>query len=385
MDAGDTQVRHRKATGEARDEVTEGLELEGLHLRGEVGSTTQPAPDAEGDGGDEGEVRKTEDDQAGLALLPNISLPKIEEKFERIVHWAWQSIPFERLPDYLRDNEFLHRNHRPLMNSFRGCIKSAFRMHTETWNIWTHLLGFIFFVILCAGAYIFGDYITFLFEDIQIHDLPWDEQVMLLFFFVGAMACLCCSSMFHLFANHSHRVYQIFSRLDYSGIAFLITGSSIPAYYYGFYCTSLARYTHISILIALCVAVITVSFWSKFSAPGYRPLRFAVFILFGLYGVIPSTHILLREGLWKASEAYAVFSLGSMALVYLCGAILYVLRIPERFFPGWFDIWASSHQLFHVCVVAAALVHYDTLLSMIKYRLNVGGCISDLPLELLSM
>ena len=325
-------------------------------------------------------------DKGGDRIFPMISLPKIEMKIEKIVHRAWSAISFDSLPHWLKDNEFLRHHHRPPMNSFRGCLKSIFRLHTETWNIWTHLLGFVFFVILCMGVYVFGDYITWLFEDVTIHNLPWVEQVMLSFFFIGAMACLSCSFMFHMFSNHSHRIYKVFSRLDYSGIAFQITGSSIPAYYYGFYCTTLAKYTHISILIALCIVCVSISLWSKFATPKYRPLRFAVFAIFGLYGVVPAIHILLRDGLEEAQDGFSVLGMVLMGALYLFGAGLYVLRIPERFFPGKFDIWASSHQWFHVFVVTAALVHYDSLLNMVKYRLSVGAsCIGDLPLDMLTV
>lgn len=32
-------------------------------------------------------------------------------------------------------------------------------------------------------------------------------------------------------------------------------------------------------------------------------------------------------------------------------------RIPERFAPGHFDIWFSSHQIFHVSILCAMYVH----------------------------
>lgn len=32
-------------------------------------------------------------------------------------------------------------------------------------------------------------------------------------------------------------------------------------------------------------------------------------------------------------------------------------RIPERFAPGRFDIWGSSHQIFHVAVLCAMYTH----------------------------
>lgn len=50
------------------------------------------------------------------------------------------------LPDWLQDNDFLHKGHRVPTNSFRECFKSIFRIHTETGNIWSHLLGNIYFI-----------------------------------------------------------------------------------------------------------------------------------------------------------------------------------------------------------------------------------------------
>ena len=50
------------------------------------------------------------------------------------------------------------------------------------------------------------------------------------------------------------------------------------------------------------------------------------------------------------------------------GAAIYALRVPERWYPGAFDLWFSSHQLFHLCVVAAALVHYRGVRTLLDWR-----------------
>lgn len=57
----------------------------------------------------------------------------------------WRVIPFHVLPEWLKDNDYLLHGHRPPMPSFRACFGSIFRIHTETGNIWTHLLGGIKF------------------------------------------------------------------------------------------------------------------------------------------------------------------------------------------------------------------------------------------------
>ncbi len=75
-----------------------------------------------------------------------------KDVYERIR--CWKACHFERLPDWMRDNEHLHFGHRPELQSFAECFKSIFRIHTETGNIWTHLIGFIAFVIVTIVFYL---------------------------------------------------------------------------------------------------------------------------------------------------------------------------------------------------------------------------------------
>ena len=56
------------------------------------------------------------------------------------------------------------------------------------------------------------------------------------------------------------------------------------------------------------------------------------------------------------------------------GAAFYALRIPERWKPGAFDLAFNSHQLFHLCVVTAALVHYRGIKILLDWRDITGGC-----------
>merc|ERR1711871_959596 len=96
------------------------------------------------------------------------------------------------------------------------------------------------------------------------------------------------------------------------------------------------------------------------SAPGLRPIRAGSFVLAGFTGVLPTSHFLYSHGL--SSEEGWTLGAGVfvMGMLYLGGAILYATRVPERCAPGRFDIFGASHQLFHVAVVFAAVVHYNT-------------------------
>lgn len=48
--------------------------------------------------------------------------------------------------------------------------------------------------------------------------------------------------------------------------------------------------------------------------------------------------------------------------------------MPERWRPGHFDIWGSSHQIFHVLVLLAAALHLVGLLKAFDYehRYRIG-------------
>lgn len=55
---------------------------------------------------------------------------------------------FSSLPDWMRDNEYLTRYYRPQIQSVRQLLATGFFLfpHNETFNIWSHALGFLLFV-----------------------------------------------------------------------------------------------------------------------------------------------------------------------------------------------------------------------------------------------
>jgi hypothetical protein len=55
------------------------------------------------------------------------------------------------------------------------------------------------------------------------------------------------------------------------------------------------------------------------------------------------------------------------------GAATYACRIPERWFPGKFDIAGHSHQLWHAAVVLAAWVHYLAIMILLQWRDAAGA------------
>lgn len=52
-------------------------------------------------------------------------------------------------------------------------------------------------------------------------------------------------------------------------------------------------------------------------------------------------------------------------------------RIPERVAPGKFDYFFASHQIFHVCVVMAALTHWFCVLTVLDHWHSELGGVCD--------
>lgn len=50
-------------------------------------------------------------------------------------------------------------------------------------------------------------------------------------------------------------------------------------------------------------------------------------------------------------------------------------RWPERSNPGLYDIWGSSHQLFHILVLMAAASHLKGLLVAFDHRHGILGTV----------
>lgn len=59
-------------------------------------------------------------------------------------------------------------------------------------------------------------------------------------------------------------------------------------------------------------------------------------------GVIPAVHYALAKGWIHAISKASLGWLILMGVLYVLGAVVYAVRIPERWFPGKCDIWVRQ-------------------------------------------
>ncbi|CAM8985713.1 unnamed protein product [Rhodiola kirilowii] len=303
----------------------------------------------------------------------------------------YELIGYHSLPAYLQDNEYILRHYRsewPL----KHILKSLFSVHNETGNVWTHLIGFFLFLALTI-------YTALKIPNVgDLHPLRWLVSCILLpfsetglladvwndaangaitrwpffAFLCGAMFCLLASSTCHLLSCHSQRLSYIMLRLDYAGIAALISTSFYPPVYYSFLCNPFFRNLYLTFITIFGLVTILFSLLPIFQKPEFRVIRASLFFGMGFSGAVPILHKLILFH----NQPEALHTTGYelvMGALYGLGALIYAARVPERWRPGKFDIAGHSHQLFHVLVVAGAFTHYRAGLVYLKWR-DAHGC-----------
>ncbi|KAI4721333.1 hypothetical protein E4T48_02388 [Aureobasidium sp. EXF-10727] len=112
---------------------------------------------------------------------------------------------------------------------------------------------------------------------------------------------------------------------------------------------------------ASATGCITFILGPMFIRPEYRTLRALTYLSLGLFAIVFIVHGMYLHGFTLQRRRLSLEWMGLMALLNFLGCSAYAFRIPESRFPGKFDFVGASHQIMHVAVLAAGLVHYHGL------------------------
>ena len=384
---------------------------------------------------------------------------------------------YDEAPKYMQLNEYIKKGYRINCNSIYKSIKSLFIIHNESINIWSHLLGSIFFIFLIHYTYkyitiynIHLNYIKlkiseikkynqylfntdnyqikafvnnlfnysknflninnvkpkklyiktlenlnntlitlrennnknftinfyfqkiyenlshlkiYLFNLMEIQKKTVDEKntnsinvnikrFPLFIMLISSIICLTFSSVYHLLRDISNNYHKILSKFDYAGISILIAGSCYPPYYYFFYCSQNLIIIYLSFISIFGLIVFFYTLLSDSHLSKNRRIRGILFLIFGISAGIPIIQMTFFKNTIKG------YGLGPKilnwffgGLSYIIGALLYINRFPEKYFPGIFDFYGASHQIFHIFVIIGVIFHYIASLEAYYYRINM--------------
>jgi adiponectin receptor len=197
------------------------------------------------------------------------------------------------------------------------------------------------------------------------------EYWPLYLYLVGAMCCMFCSSMAHTFSICSPKANKWWWRIDYVGIAIMITSSFCPLIYYVFLEEVLWRTVYLVSILFLGTVVACVSLLEIFQSDELRVLRTWLFVGLALFAIFPLFHACVLFTGEGAALQVVVYEL-VMGALYLTGAMVYAIQFPESKFPGKFDLVLNSHNLFHVAIVVAAYFHYVAVMKCLDWRYGMA-------------
>lgn len=293
--------------------------------------------------------------------------PKLPKKFKHQSNAASKTIHWDELEEWQRDNEYILHGYRRVQYNWRGCFTSVFAyIHNETVNIHTHLWGSVLFLYFLA---------TFYPSYVESHvNTTWKDVTVIAIFLASGAICLAASAFYHTSGCHSKEVASYCHAYDYSGIIILIVGSFYPAIYYGFFCDPHIQRIYLTTMCLAGLGAAYIVLNPEYAKPTHRGARTTVFIGLGLCAIVPVSQLFLTHGFRTLISEMGINWLLISGALYIGGALLYANRIPERLAPGRFDFLFASHQIFHTCVVLAALAHYQGVLTCLRFRMSQPFC-----------
>ena len=148
---------------------------------------------------------------------------------------------------------------------------------------------------------------------------------------------------------------------------FLIIGSTTPVIYYGFgESHQYKRIGYLCAIVMLGLAVVICSvqcFDNPYAKRAGIHGRLLLFIALALSGVGALVHAMVLHDYSERTVAlfHGVLFMGAM---YFAGVGFYASHLPEALAPRRFDLLGSSHNLWHLCIFAAAVIHYQTIYTL---------------------
>ncbi|KAL2258021.1 hypothetical protein VTK26DRAFT_8837 [Humicola hyalothermophila] len=279
-------------------------------------------------------------------------------------------LSYDELPDWYRDNVHIRHGYRPVSRSARASLASWLYVHNESVNIYSHLVP--------AAAFLLGEWYVHHLLCARYREprrpVQTADHLVFAFFLLTAAVCLGLSAGYHTLLNHSQRIEALWLRLDLVGIVFLILGYFISGVYMIFWCESLQRTIYWSMIASLGAITVFILMSPWFRGPKWRTFRVMTFVTTGLTGFAPIAHGIQMFGFDQmVKQSGIAFYLAEGGLLAL-GALVYTTRFPESLAPGKFDIYGSSHQLFHILVVLATVIHLVAILEAFDYNYHHRTC-----------
>ncbi|KAJ2801735.1 hypothetical protein H4R20_003559 [Coemansia guatemalensis] len=277
-----------------------------------------------------------------------------------------------QIPAYMVEDH-IWDSYRPLCFSVGECLRSWLYVHSELGNIVTHLCGLFIFVCL---ALLTGPVVVPLAAGKRGEgstQASAADYAVIYAYIATVLFCLAASVAFHTLACHSQHKHFRSLRCDFIGILTLIVGSFVPIGYYGFLHSRRILIGYMTMFVVLGILGILVSVFGHVEDPRHAAWRPVIFMGISGAGLVPIVHAAVLNGYADAVDRMSLWYVVGMCALYIVGTVIYAFKIPERYRPGKHNVFLHSHQIFHVFVVLAAILHYVGIIRALTWAHASAG------------
>lgn len=156
-------------------------------------------------------------------------------------------------------------------------------------------------------------------------------------------------------------------------------GSSYSMILYSFSCPEsfFERNVLLSLITASSIVCFIITLVPAMNKAKWRPFRGTMFISLGLSAGIPIFYIKYFADQRYVDPNYTIVPWVVGGAIYIGGAIFFIARIPERFYPKTFDLLGSSHNIHHMTVLIGCVVHFNEALNCYNRRKEIVCPVSE--------
>lgn len=244
-----------------------------------------------------------------------------------------------------RDSHGLSQR-RPHALSYRASVLSITSLHTETLNIWSHLLGTLWF-----GAS--------LVRFAVVRQSPLTRGAIGVPLYLAATAlCFASSTLYHVFADHVHACYWL--RIDHVGIVCAIWATSVSFTLASLECRQGERWAYTALVTAAAVLSLARLASVQEHQATCRKDRISAHAAFGAVAAMPGLRCWYLHAQGQRVELLEEF--WSLVIVNGFGASIYATHLLDKAIGMDLGLPDVSHHVMHVAAVAGAWVYQQGLL-----------------------
>uniref|UniRef100_A0AC35U671 Progestin and adipoQ receptor family member 3 n=1 Tax=Rhabditophanes sp. KR3021 TaxID=114890 RepID=A0AC35U671_9BILA len=279
-------------------------------------------------------------------------------------------------------NEHVHTNYRPQNMSLNLCLRSIFQWNNETINIWSHLIGFLYFSWLQYDSN---------FNKLATFGASFQDHAIVSISILGYQSCMLFSTLYHIFGCINYDEHKKWLQLDVFGISCALLGVYLGGIYTSFFCFENILKRYLLGLLLICAVALYIPFkrdsldfklWEN-SRVGVLQCAYMAIVAFGVY---PTIHWVQLYGGFESPHVQKWTPAILTLYAFLAGAFFfYASLLPERLSVGTFDVVGCSHQWWHLLILIALVKWQAVGLDLLEYYYSsINSCqiaAGDLPFD----